>query len=69
MSAADIRPLRELVREHIIRALEASHWRVQIAAGMLGITDRHVYNKIREYNIDLSQMRRQSKLHFPRKHF
>lgn len=64
-----IRPLRDVVREHIIQALVESHWRTQIAADLLGISQRHIYNKIREYELDLDELRRQSSIHFPRKHF
>lgn len=64
MTPRDIRPLRELVREAIIDALRISHGRTQIAADRLGITQRHIYNKVREYKINLAEFRTQSRIHF-----
>ena len=64
--SADIRPLREVVKEHIILALRVSHWRPSIAAKLLGITQRHVYNKVHEYELDLYEIRRQQNLQFGR---
>jgi len=64
MTPGDIRPLRELVREAIIEALKASHGRTQIAAVRLGITQRHIYNKVREYKIDLADFRTQKHITF-----
>lgn len=63
---SDIRPLRDVVREHIIMALRVSHWRTGVAAKLLGITQRHVYNKVKEYQLDLYEIRRQQNLQFGR---
>jgi len=65
MSAADIKPLRDVERESIIYALvQTGH--VERAAIRLGITGRTIYNKMRKYGITLEWIKQQRKLTFPR---
>jgi DNA-binding NtrC family response regulator len=67
--SADIRPLADVTEKHIRAALHVSHYHTGTAARWLGMSQRHLYNKIREYKIDLAFCRAQLKLNFPRKHF
>lgn len=45
-------------REQILAALEASAYKVKDAAGILEISERQLFNKLREYGIDLKKIKR-----------
>ncbi len=45
-------PLREVEREHILRALESNHWNISKTAKKLGIDRNTLSSKISKYEID-----------------
>jgi two-component system, NtrC family, response regulator HydG len=49
--AGTVRTLREMERQHIERALQAAGGHRVQAARMLGISERNLYRKLREYNL------------------
>ena len=44
--------LEDMEKRNIIRALQQSHNRRKIAAQMLGISERTLYRKIKDYGIE-----------------
>ena len=47
-----LRPLADLERDHIRFVLEQVNWHQGRAAGILGISSKTLYRKIREYGFD-----------------
>ena len=43
--------LDEVERAHILRVLEASHGRRSQAARILGVSERNLYRKLRDYGL------------------
>jgi len=58
MSAADIKPLREVVKDLVWEALIETYGNKKQSAALLGVTTRTIENKMREYGITLEQVRR-----------
>ena len=58
VSAKPARTLSELEREHIQRALEAEHGRVEAAARRLGIPRSTLYQRLKDYGMRPSKVRR-----------
>ena len=50
--AGALRELEEKEREMIARALEKNHGKRKLAAQDLGISERTLYRKLKEYNLD-----------------
>lgn len=52
-----IRPLRQVIEELVTNALIENYWDTQRAAEQLGITQRTIYNKMREYGLTRETIR------------
>jgi DNA-binding NtrC family response regulator len=49
-NAPALRPLADIEREHILRVVRATTGRRSQAAQILGISERNLYRKLREYS-------------------
>lgn len=54
---AEIRPLADVEREHVIGALEALNWDKRAAAKALGVSLNTIYNKLARWGVQAPNTR------------